>query len=456
MAKDSALAQIDAYIEEHVDLFIERLAQLTNQPSVAAQNLGIQECAELVAAILGEQGHHVELMPTGGSPVVYAESRGRSDRTLLFYQHYDVQPAEPMEEWETPPFELTRRGDRLIARGVSDNKGNIIARIAAIEAIQHVMGELPCHIKFVIEGEEEVGSVNLPPFIKKHRKKLAADACIWEFGGVNHEGRPLLVLGLRGICYVELAVQTARIDAHSGSGGSIFHNSAWRLVWALNTLKGSDERILIPSFYDNVRAPTQRDMELLAALPDDTQDLQERYGLSGFLRGMTDPVEIHRAEVFEPTCTICGLTSGYQGPGSKTVLPARASAKVDFRLVPDQTPEEVLEKLRAHLDAQGFDDVEMTYHGGEPPGRTDPDHPFIQLVNATGQEVYGVPPVIHPMVGGSGPNHVFIHTLGVPIATVGVGHPGSHVHAPNENIRIKEFILGIKHTAHVIVALGQS
>lgn len=455
MTDKETLAKIDAYIEKHVESFIDRLAILTNQPSVAAQNLGIEECAELVAGMLREQGHQVEVMPTGGSPAIYGESKGRANKTLIFYQHYDVQPAEPFDLWDSPPFELTRRDNALYGRGTSDNKGNIIARIAAIEAIQHVMGELPCNIKFLIEGEEEVGSVNLIPFVKKHREKLAADACIWEFGGVNFQDRPMLVLGLRGICYVELSVKTASIDAHSGIGGSIFHNAAWRLTWALNTLKGQDERILIPGFYDDVKPPTERDLEILAALPDEAQDLKDRFGLKGFLNDMTDSVEIRRVRVFEPTCTICGLTSGYQGPGSKTVLPAEASAKIDFRLVPDQMPEDIIAKLRSHLDAHGFEDITITDLGGEPAAKTDPDDPFIQLVNEAGKEVYGVPPVIHPIIGGSGPNHVFVHELNVPIATVGVGHASSRAHAPNENIRIKDFILGIKHTAHVIVRLGE-
>jgi len=454
MADKATLAQIDAYIEAHVDSFVERLRTLVNQPSVAAQNLGIENCAALVAGMLREQGHRVEVMPTGGSPVVYAESKGQADKTLLFYQHYDVQPAEPFDLWESPPFELTRRGDALYGRGTSDNKGNIVARIAAIEAIQHVMGTLPCAIKFLVEGEEEIGSVNLVPFVKQHRKKLAADACIWEFGGVNFQDRPELVLGLRGICYVELSARTASTDAHSGKGGSIFHNAAWRLVWALGTLKGRDERILIPGFYDDVKPPTARDLEILAALPDDIEDMKTRYGLKGYLNDMTDPAEIHRAEVFQPTCTICGLTSGYQGPGSKTVLPAEASAKIDFRLVPDQMPEAIIAKLRAHLDAHGFDDIGITDLGGGPAAKADPDDPFIRLVHATGEEVYGVAPVIHPLIGGSGPNYVFVHELNVPIATVGVGHAGSGAHAPNENIRLKDFILGIKHTAHVIARMG--
>jgi acetylornithine deacetylase/succinyl-diaminopimelate desuccinylase-like protein len=255
---------------------------------------------------------------------------------------------------------------------------------------------------------------------------------------------------MRGICYVELSVQTASIDAHSGLGGSIFPNAAWRLVWALNTLKDQNERILIPGFYDNVQPPSQRDLEMLDAMPSEAAQLKEMFALDGFLLGMTDDLELKRTAVFEPTCTICGLTSGYQGAGSKTVLPAKASAKVDFRLVPTQSPQEIVAKLRAHLDDNGFTDVEITLLGGGRPAKVDPDDPFVKLTNETAVAVYGKEPNVAPIIGGSGPNYPFIHTLGLPLVAAGVGYPGSQVHAPNENMRLDYFLLGTKHTARII------
>jgi acetylornithine deacetylase/succinyl-diaminopimelate desuccinylase-like protein len=444
------LVAIDRYIVDHLGDSIAELSRLCAQPSVSAQGLGIKECAALVAEMLKKRGFAVEIIATEGHPVVYAEAEGATEKTLLFYNHYDVQPPEPLELWTTPPFEPTVRGGKLYARGVSDDKGHIQCRLAALDAVKAVTGSYPCRIKFVIEGEEETSSVNLEGFVKNHADKLKADACVWEFGGVNHEGRPAQYLGLRGICYVELSVKTGTLDAHSGLGGSIFANAAWRLVWALNSLKGQDERIRIPGFYDAVKPPSARDIELLAVLPDDSQDMLRRYGLKGFLKGMTGGPELRREEVFVPTCTICGLTSGYQGPGSKTVLPAEASAKVDFRLVPDQEPHDILAKLRKHLEAEGFSDVEVAYLGGEAPGRTDPDHPFVKLTLEAAREAYGQEPVVHPMVGGSGPNHVFLHTLNVPIVTAGVGYPGSQAHAPNENLVIDHFVTGTKHTARII------
>lgn len=446
--------QTDRYIESHLDDSIAELSRLASQPSVAAQNWGMEECAQLVGEMLARRGFQVEILPTGGAPVVFGERKGRANKTILFYNHYDVQPPEPLELWTSPPFEPQIREGKLYARGVSDDKGHITSRLFALDALLSVNGELPCNVKFIIEGEEEISSVHLPEFIRQNRTKLSADACIWEFGGVDHRETPMQYLGMRGICYVELSVETAKMDVHSGLGGSIFPNSAWRLVWALNSLKGPDERIRLPGHYDDVIPPSQRDRELVEKLPEVADEYKERYGVSHFLKGLTRGVELRLAEAFEPTCTICGLNSGYQGPGSKTVLPARASAKVDFRLVPNQTPEKVLESLRAHLDAEGFPDVQITYLGGEAPGRTDPDDPFVRLVVRTAEPVYGKPMQIVPMIGGSGPNHAFIEYLNIPIVTAGVGYPGSQAHAPDENIRLDLYEKGAKHIVRILAEFG--
>ncbi|MFA5874959.1 MAG: M20/M25/M40 family metallo-hydrolase, partial [Anaerolineales bacterium] len=298
-------------------------------------------------------------------------------------------------------------------------------------------------------------SVHLHEYVRNNLERLKADGCIWEFGGVDHTETPVQYLGLRGICYVDLSVETASTDVHSGLGGSIFPNAAWRLVWALASLKGPDERIRLPGFYDKVRKPSVRDIELMAALPETSNFYKEQYGVKSFIKGLTGGVDLRVEEVFTPTCTICGLTSGYQGPGSKTVQPAKASAKVDFRLVPDQEPAEVVEQLRRHLDANGFSDVKVEQLGGEAPARTDPDDPFVRLVCDTAVEVYGVPMRILPMGGGSGPNAPFIHDLGLPVATAGLGHPDGRGHAPNENIRLDLYLKHAKHMARVMTEFGK-
>jgi acetylornithine deacetylase/succinyl-diaminopimelate desuccinylase-like protein len=440
----------DSYLEKNLDTSIQELSKLVAQPSVGAQNWGLKECAALVGQMLEKRGFTIQILDTDGAPVVYGERKGAGNKTLLFYNHYDVQPPEPLELWESPPFEPEVRDGKLYGRGVSDDKGHIAARLFALDALLESDGELPCNVKFVIEGEEETASVHLHQFVLEHADQLAADACVWEFGGVNEQEVPIQYLGLRGICYVELSVEALSTDVHSGLGGSIFPNAAWRLTWALNSLKGPDEKIRIPGFYDNVQPPSARDRELLAALPDPAPEYKSRYGVKQFIKGLTDGTDLKVEEIFTPTCTICGLTSGYQGAGSKTVQPARASAKVDFRLVPDQRPAEVLEKLRAHLDAQGFSDVHIEFLGGEPPARTNPDDAFINIVVDTAKDVYGVPMQKVPMTGGSGPNYPFVHDLGLPVATAGMGYPETRAHAPNENIRLDLYLKHAKHMLRVL------
>lgn len=441
---------LHTYFERHLNESLAELITYCAQPSVAATGEGIPECAEMTTHMLQARGFETEIIPTPGSPVVFGVRRGRSDRTLLFYNHYDVQPPDPLELWESPPFRPEIRDGHLFARGVSDDKGHITSRLFAIDALLAEYGELPCTVKFVIEGEEEVSSPNLEPVIIAHKEKFAADACIWEFGGVNHEGSPGLTLGMRGICYVELSVETASQDVHSGLGGSVFPNAAWRLVWALASIKGPDGRVRIPGFYDGIIPPTGQDIEMLAALPPVAAEWQARYGVREFLDGAEDETELRLKAVFEPSATICGLDSGYQGAGSKTVLPHKASAKVDFRLVPGQMPADILQKLRAHLDAEGFKDVRVHFHGGTAPARSDPNDPFFKLVADAAEQIYGKPVTVDPIIGGSGPNHMFIHHLDLPIATSGIGHPGSGAHAPNENIRIDLYLKGAMHAAAIL------
>jgi acetylornithine deacetylase/succinyl-diaminopimelate desuccinylase-like protein len=413
-------------------------------------------------------------MPTdGGFPVVYADSSAASDdrdpgpgagagtgagtsdgRTLICYNHYDVQPEEPVDLWLSPPFEPTEREGRLYARGVSDDKGQLISRIAAMRAIRAVSGGLPVRVKFLVEGEEEIGSIHLPAFVEAHRELLAADACVWESGGVNAEGAPTVQLGMRGILAVELRVRTLSRDAHSGQAHNL-PNAAWRLVRALASLKDEHERILIAGWYDDVREPSETERRLLELMPSDEEVARELYGVREFVKGHTG-LE-YKAAVYAPTCNIAGIGAGWQGPGSKTVIPALAMAKLDFRLVPDQDPLDLLAKLRRHLDAHGFIDVEVgnTEGGGERSATTPPDDSFVRLAARTAEEVYGRPAVLVPLVGGSGPMWAFRSVLGTPIVTLGTSDPYTSVHAPNESISLERFAQGIRHMARLLLAYGE-
>ncbi|MBI4216400.1 MAG: M20/M25/M40 family metallo-hydrolase [Chloroflexi bacterium] len=448
------MQDIFRHLEERQGQALETLIRLCRQPSLSATGEGLAATADLVASLLQEAGFQTSLLPTqGGPPVVYGELAGRSPYTLLLYNHYDVQPPEPLALWTAPPFEPTLREDCLFARGAADNKGNIAARLATVRAFREVRGELPISVKFLIEGEEEVGSPHLAAFLRQRRELLRADACLWEGSGVDWDGRPVIILGVKGIVYVELEARGAARDSHS-SWATVVPNPAWRLVWALATLKGQDERVAIPGFYDEVEPPHAADLAAADLIPAQEEEQKRSLGLKGFLLDLAGP-PLQRRHLFEPTCTICGLASGYAGEGVKTVLPAAARAKLEFRLVPRQRPEDILEKLRHHLARRGFGDISVKpLDMGELPAHTSLEEPIIGVVAEAAREVYGAEPVIYPTMAATGPMHPFVHELGIPTASTGVEHPDSRPHAPDENIRLRDFLLGAKHLAAIIGRLS--
>jgi acetylornithine deacetylase/succinyl-diaminopimelate desuccinylase-like protein len=437
-----------AYIDSQMAETITRLQTFCRQPSISAQGVGMEEMAGLVCRALADTGAQAELVPTAGYPVVVGRFAGTGPRTLMFYNHYDVQPPEPLELWESPPFAAEIRDGHLYARGVSDNKGNLVARLAAVEAWLAVRGELPLDVLFVVEGEEEIGSPNLGRFAEENAVRLRADGCIWEAGYKDTKDRLEISLGAKGILALDLRVRSLARDVHSANA-AIVEAAAWRLIWALHSLKGPDERIRIPGFYDDVRAPDKRDRAMLAAWDYDESGQLAEFGADRFLLGLTGEALKERS-LFQPTCNVCGFHTGYGGPGIKTVLPAEAAAKLDFRLVPDQDPYDILEKLRAHLDAEGFADIEIEVEGPEFPARTDPDAPLVGAVVAAGRRAYGVEPVVKPLMAGTGPMYELCQRWGVPAAGAGTGWAGSRNHSPNENIRLDDLVQGIKHIALII------
>lgn len=449
------LADLDRYIEEHIAGALADLERLARIPSVSSKGQFMEPAAEMVAELLGGAGFATQVLPTAGFPVVYADSgemsAGASGRTLICYNHYDVQPEEPLDLWESPPFEPTMRDGRMYARGITDDKGQLISRIAALRAVRAVTGGYPARVKFLVEGEEEIGSPNLEAFVEEHASLLRSDACVWEFGGVDSEGRPNVTLGLRGLIYVELRARTMSRDAHSGSAHNM-PNAAWRLLRALATIQGEDGRIRIPGFYDAVRQPSTVERRLLEEMPSEEAFARQHYGVREFVGGHTG-LE-YKTAVYEPTANIAGIGAGWQGPGSKTVTPAAALAKMDFRLLPEQDPQDIFAKLRRHLDAQGFDDVELVMLGGERAATTPPDDPFVQLTARLAGEVYGKPAVLNPISGGSGPMWAFRHFLGTPIVTMGCGDPQGNAHSPNESISLDQFTLATRQMARLLVAYG--
>jgi acetylornithine deacetylase/succinyl-diaminopimelate desuccinylase-like protein len=450
---DDEQARVDAYITEHMPQWMEEVSRLCRQPSVSARHEGVEQCAELVAASLRARGFAAEVTPeAGGHPVVLAHHGGLpgASRTLLCYNHYDVQPPEPLELWTTPPFAPVIRDGALYARGAKDDKGEFVARLAALDALQAVYGGYPCAVTFMVEGEEEIGSPHLPEWVAVHADRLQADGSIWEEGGIDAEGYPNLSLGVRGLLYVELSVTTLSRDAHSG-GANLLPNANWRLVCALAGLKGPDERVRIPGFYDAALAPSPRQEQLLALLPGQEANIKAQYGLTDLLLGRTGP-EVARA-TFEPTCNVAGMGGGYQGEGAKTIVPARARCKIDFRLVPNQDPHDILHKLRSHLDAEGFSDVQINVLGAERPSTVDPDEPLVQLAAATAQEVYGKPARLIPLMGGTTPCYL-LADRGIPIVNPGVGYEANGAHGPNEHVRLQDFERAVRHIARLVQRFG--
>lgn len=444
----------DMYVDDHAAQFVDELKSMVAQPSVAAQNWGMEDMAELVLERLRALGVEARLVGTEGAPPVAFGELGDGPKTLLVYNHYDVQPPEPYELWESAPFEPAVRDGKLYARGVSDNKGSLLARIQAVESWLATRGPLPLKIKWVIEGEEETGSQHFAQWVDENRALvMGADGCLWEFGYRDIAGRPVINLGLKGIYCVELRAHGAVRDLHSSWAG-IVPNPAWRLTWALASLKDADDRIRIDGYMDHVAEPPPAAVELMRNMPFEEERLKDDFGIPKWIRNLSG-LDLLKKHLYTPTCTICGLESGYTGEGSKTVLPNTAMAKVDFRLVPDLTPELAQDLLRRHLDRCGFEDIEIVNLGGEHPSQTDPEAPVVDAAVAAARETYQQDPVVWPTSAGSGPMYPLCDGLGIPAVSFGVGYSGSNVHAPNENIRINDYIKGIKCMGAFIQAFAE-
>jgi len=440
------MQRFQATIDANRERFLEELKVLCAQPSIAAQGIGLEQMATLVEERLQNLGAQVQrFVIDGGPPLLYAEL-GQGEPTLLMYNHYDVQPPDPLDEWDSPPFEPDVRDGRIFARGVADDKGDLLCRLQAIEAYQAAIGPLPLRIKFLVEGEEEIGSPHLSGFAERHPDLLQADACLWETGAKDTARRPVLELGVKGICYLELSVRTAASDLHSMWGG-VIPNAAWQLVWALNSLKGSGDHITVDGLMDHVRPPTETEWAHLASLPFDEDQIRQDFGFANYVQNLSG-LDLLVKHFYEPTCTICGLTAGYQGEGGKTVLPNSASAKVDFRLVPDLTPELVTELVRAHLDRRGFHDIALSSHHGTRPARSSLHDPFVQACAVAAEATYGIEPAIYPNSPGSGPLYTLCH--GTPAVMAGVAHANSSLHAPNENIFVEDYFEGIRFVGELI------
>ena len=427
----------EQYVDKNMPALISDLQKLIQQPSISAKNLGLEECARLVVRIMGQSGIKAEILRLGKDipPVVYGEVKSKKNphKTILFYNHYDVQPEEPLELWNDKPFSGKIRGNKIYGRGSADDKGELITRIKAVEAFIKTTGDVPCNIKFLVEGEEEIGSMHVEEYLKKYQKKLSCDGIIWEFGYVDEKDRPVISLGMKGLLYVELSVQESVRDAHS-SLAVLIENPAWRLIEALKTLRNKSGLILIKDWYREVDNFTKEELGVIAREPFDEKSFKKEYGIKRFV-GNKKGIDIRKAVVGDPTCNIAGFSSGWEGPGAKTVLPSKALVKIDFRLVPKMDPLKQLSRLKKHLKDKGFGDVKVHMIHGEAASRTTISDPFVKVVKKAADESFGTS-IMSVSSAGTGPMYSFSKVLKAPCISVGSTYVYARIHSPNEFARI--------------------
>jgi len=425
------------HVDSNLNNLISDLQTLIRQPSVSAKNEGIEECAKLVKKLLKKSGLKSEILrlKKGVAPIVYGEIKSKQNptKTLMFYNHYDVQPAEPFDLWDDPPFSGTRKGNKIFGRGATDDKGELITRIKAVEACLKTTGDVPCSIKFVIEGEEETGSAHIEEYLKKYKKKFSCDGVIWEFGYVDAKNRPIIGLGMKGLLFVELSVKESIIDAHS-SLAVLIKNPAWRLIEAIQTLRDSNGKILIKDWYKEVTPFSKKDLELIRKEPFDENVFKKEFGIKSFV-GDKKGMDAKKAMVGGATCNIAGFVSGYTGDGAKTVLPGEALVKIDFRLIPKMDPKKQVMRLKKHLKSKGFDDVKIRVFHGEAAARTNSSEPFVTHVKEAADKSFGKS-ILNVSNAGTGPMYPFVDILKAPCISIGSTYMFSRIHSPNEFARV--------------------
>ncbi len=453
------LKEIDDYLKANKEAFESQLCELLRIPSVSADSKfadDVHRAADWMADHFRQLGFTTQLDETPGFPVVYAESPTISGvPTALVYGHYDVQPPDPLDEWISPPFEPTERDGNLCARGATDDKGQMFTHIKSAEAWMKTVGSMPINLKYVIEGEEEVGSENLEAYVAANREKLACDCVVISDTCQFAPGQPAITYGLRGIAYYELRLSGPKQDLHSGTFGGAVTNPANTLAHMLSALTDHEYKVQVPGFYDDVVPMTSRDRESLQALSFNDQrffdqiGVKEAIGESGF--------SVLERRWSRPSFDINGVWGGYQGEGEKTVLPARAGAKFSFRLVPDQQPEKITEALRAFLEERCPSGISMELIASHAsPGVVVPlDSPYVKAAATAIEGGFGNSPVFI-REGGSIPVVTqFAEQLGADTLLLGWGQSDDNTHSPNEKFSLADFHRGIRSSAYLWAELGK-
>ena len=443
------LQALDGYFKEKRDVHLEQLNEFLRIPSISSlseHKEDMRVAAEWLLNSLKESGlENLTIDETDGHPVVYADwLHAEGKPTILVYGHYDVQPVDPLELWESGPFEPEVRNNKLYARGASDDKGQVFMHVKAVEALMQKTGGLPVNVKFLIEGEEEVGSPNLEKYIEENKDKLAADIIVISDTGMQGPGQPAVCYGLRGLCGVQIDVKGAKSDLHSGLYGGGVQNPLHALVEVLATFRDKEGTIAVEGFYDNVRPISDEERAAYQALGFDEEALKDELGVPE-LFGEKGYTHLEQTWV-RPTLELNGIFGGFSGEGIKTVLPAEAGVKITCRLVPDQDPDEIVEKLKAHIEKHKPVGVTVTvteFDKGKP-FITAFDHPAIQAAGRSYEKIYNVP-TAYTRGGGSIPIvAAFDEILGLPVVLMGFGLSTENFHAPNEHFHLENFDQGLR------------
>ncbi len=452
---------IEAYVRRNEKRLLEEIKDLLRIPSISTapeHKADVRRAAEFVADKMRAAGlENVEVIPTAGHPLVYGDWLHQPGKpTVLCYGHYDVQPADPLELWRNPPFEPVLENGNLVARGAADDKGQMYTHIKAVEALRAVHGKLPLNVKFLIEGEEEVGGESIAYYVAENPARLKADVALVSDTELFAEGLPTLCIGLRGLVYTEVVARGPAKDLHSGIYGGAAPNAVFGLIELLSKCKDANGRIQIPGIYDDVRAPAPEELESWARLPfDEAEFLRDEAGASR-LTGEPGYTVLERVWA-RPTLEVHGVAGGFTGAGAKTVIPATATAKLSLRLVPDQNPDRVLDALRSFLEANapaGIS-IDLRVLSAGPPLTVNPHHPAMEVAARVFEETLGKKTVFIRSGGSIPVVGDFATHLGIPSILMGFGLPDDGLHSPNEKFRLENYYTGIRTVARFFEEYGR-
>lgn len=445
----------DRYLEGSEKALIQRLSDFVAIPSVSTSHADMTPAIHFLSVVLDEAGLRWTVVETGRTPIVIAEA-GPDDGEfdVLIYGHYDVFPADDGQEWKTPPFEATRDGDRLYGRGTGDNKGQILAHIEAIRMLRELKIPLRGKVKLVIEGEEEIGSGSLPVVAREHSERLGADVCFYSDGPMFPDDQPIILFGVRGAVVLEFIARGANRALHSGNFGGIAPAPALDLVRLITSLVGLDGTLMAPGSTQGVPPVSDVEREAISRLPAGEERFEADFGVPAESRRHGE--NFYERLLLRPYFNLAGFSAGWAGEGVRPFIPNEAKAKVDIRLVGDQSPQGIIDSIRQFMDNNGFGHIELRSIVAQPASKTPLDHPLVPAVKAAVTEGFGKEPMLVPGLGGTTPEYVFTKLLGMPAFCVPYAPNDESNHAPNESTKVSLFLSGIRTTAALLTTLNIS